>query len=323
MRPRGVASSAILVIVSIIHTSVAYQNVARPALRLGGEWAGKRKAFPVVVVDNEEQSHHVEEVEELISEVWTRPEGADACLMARRTIRLRESVAPEITNTVLPGACSDSIILQPGNSMFEPETLNARAWALDAVAGEDGTWTCETIFDGLGGARPAERADALECPAERTRVSCHFDVATGDLKASAPVLVWQERCWSASPADDLEERITADQGWVDSVVGYEELGGRASSSSSPLPSPTTSSSSTSSSTAEEDEDEFAGAPALLVGGGIELRGKPGLLEVTLRSGRNSRQRWSRIVVRRSWVGGEGGRSVFANVAAYDETDGDD
>ena len=100
-------------------------------------------------------------------------------------------------------------------------------------------------------------------------------------------------------------------------MGYEALGGRASSSSS-------SSSSTSSSTSEEDEeDEFAGVPPLLVGGGIELRGKPGLLEVTLRSGRDSRQRWSRIVVRRSWVGGEGGRSVFANVAAYDETDGDD
>ena len=80
------ASSAILVVVFIIHTSTAYQNVARPALRLGGEWAGKCKAYPVVV--NDEQ-HQVEEVEELISEAWTRPEDADAYLMTRRTIRLR------------------------------------------------------------------------------------------------------------------------------------------------------------------------------------------------------------------------------------------
>ena len=183
--------------------------------------------------------------------------------------------------------------------MMDPDVLNARAWALDAVEVSTGLWRCETIFDGLGGDRPQMRGAALECPKERTRVQCVVDPTTGDLAPSAPVLVWQERCWSAAPADDLDDGAL-DAAWVSSAVGLESFGDLSAGGKS-------------------------GAPHSLgvlrsLGGGVEMCGQPGLLEITLRAGAESRLQYTSTVVRRSWAGDAAGRSVFAEVETLNDTE---
>ena len=290
-------------------------GVARPALRLGGEWAGNCVAF------SDCGAVYRTGVEELISEEWTPSEaGSTMRAMSRRRVRMLPEEGTEVSQITLPQACSSSTVLQPGNAMFEPDVLNTRAWALDEAVGAAGdeaasggeaasgdeaptVWRCETIFDGLGGDRPSERGDALECPAERTRVQCSFDPSTGTLVPEAPVLVWQERCWSASPKELDPSPDGIDAKWVSSVVGLECFGDECGVA---------------------DGAAASGATTeLSLGGGIELVGKPGLLEITLRSGARSRQTWSRIVLRRSWVGSTAGSSIFSEVDAYDETEGDD
>ena len=177
--------------------------VARPALRIGGEWAGHCVTFSGSGTVSQPGT------EVLVSETWQEQ------TVQRQTAQ----IGPEgtiVSNAALPQACSGSTVLRRGAAMLEPDVLNARAWALDAVDESQSAWRCETIFDGLGGDRPNEREGALECPKERTRVQCSFDPATGALVPSAPVLVWQERCWSAGPADDLDVQAAGgvDAAWL-------------------------------------------------------------------------------------------------------------
>ena len=296
MRDRRKRSLAAAVLGSLLNACSAM--VARPALRLGGEWAGLHVAFSEGAVESSV-------TRSLISEAWEKSKEGSGSVLSRRTIVLEEDEGTTISQTVLPRACSDANVLQPGNAMFEPDILNARAWALDLVDEAAGTWTCETVFDGLGGPRPGERRDSLECPAERTRVRCVFDPTTGALTPSKNVAIWQERCWSASPASpDLEERAHESGGldtdWVSSVIGYTDFGGIHE-----LPY-----------AAKGDESNEL-TLALDLGGGVEIRGKPGMLEVTLRSGKDSRQQWSRVICRRSWIGGPDGMSTFAEVEAFE------
>jgi len=189
--------------------------------------------------------------------------------------------------------------------MLEPDVLNTRAWALDAVEEDSGLWQCETVFDGLGGERPVDRDGAAECPKERTRVLCSFDPETGALSPTAPVHVWQERCWSASPAAELDDALSdVDRAWFSSVVGFMN----------PAPQ--------SGATMGVVGAAAAEGAAVALGGGIKLRGRPGMLEVTLTSGARSRNSYRAVVVRRSWAGVAAGRSVFAEVETVDDTTGD-
>lgn len=181
--------------------------------------------------------------------------------------------------------------------------LNARAWALDAVEASTGLWRCETIFDGVGGDRPQTRDGALECPKERTRVQCVLDATTGDLAPSEPVLIWQERCWSAAPADDYDE-LTRDAAWVSSAVGLVSFGDQNAGS-----------------TEEPSPWWLAGLRRL--GGGVEMSYQPGVLDITLRAGAGAKLQYTSTVVRRSWAGDDAGRSVFAEVETLNDTEGMD
>ena len=258
--------------------------VARPALRLGGEWAGHCVTFS----ESGSVSQPGEEV--LVTETWQEQ------MIHRQTTQL-DPDGPVVSSAALPSACSGSTVLRRGASMLEADVLNARAWALDAVGESQSTWRCETIFDGLGGDRPNEREGALECPKERTRVQCSFDPATGALVPLAPVLVWQERCWSASPADDLDVH-GVDASWASSVVGLECFEAPAAPKS-------------------------GAASAIALGGGVELRCGPNLLEITLSSGRGSRNKFRSVVIRRSWAGDDTGRSLFAEVETIGDTESAD
>ena len=303
MRDRSARTVAFAVLGSVLHAVSGM--VARPALRLGGEWAGHKVAYATSGAVSQSKA------DALISEQWEKsPTEGGGSVLHRRTISLVDQAKAEISQAVLPRACSDANVLQPGNAMFEPEILNARAWALDTTDEAADAWVCETVFDGLGGPRPAEYEDSVECPAERTRVRCVFDPTTGMLAPTDGVTIWQERCWSAAPAEDLEERARAPEGldseWTSSLVGYSQFEGGDERASAP------------SRGVQEDS-----TLALKLAGGVEMHGKPGMLEITLKSGAASRQQWSRLVVRRSWVGGADAMSVFAEVEAFDETQGDD
>lgn len=253
------------------------RSVARPALRLGGEWAGN-------CVEYTDSGSARSEV--LTSETWEPTEQGGRSIH-RRTLH----VLPEQTasHSILPPACSGSIELRYGAGMLDPDVLNARAWVLDAV--RDGSWRCETIFDGLGGDRPLEVKDAFDCPKERTRVECSFDPASGHLLM--PLRVWQERCWSTSPSADLQEPSHLDAAWISSVVGLRCFGHGA----------------------------VDGAPVAGVapGGGVVLVAQPGLLEIRMTSGKGSRNSFREVVVRRTWAGSAAGSSVFAEVEALDDT----
>ena len=131
--------------------------------------------------------------ESFVTEEWRGEAGAEWAIHRREHLLQSGDTAAAVASTVLPTACSGSTTLRRGASMMEPEVLNARAWALDAVDASTGLWRCETIFDGVGGDRPRTRDGALECPKERTRVQCVLDANTGQLAPSEPVLVWQER----------------------------------------------------------------------------------------------------------------------------------
>ena len=233
-------------------------RVARPAHKLGGEWAGNLVSFS-------ESGAVLEQRESLVTEEWRGEEAGAEWAIHRREHRLQHGdSAAAVANTVLPTACSGSTTLRRGASMMEPEVLNARAWALDAVEASTGLWRCETIFDGVGGDRPQTRDGALECPKERTRVQCVLDATTGDLAPSEPVLIWQERCWSAAPADDYDE-LTRDAAWVSSAVGLVSFGDQNAGS-----------------TEEPSPWWLAGLRHL--GGGVEMSYQPGVLDITLRAG---------------------------------------
>jgi len=288
-------------------------RVARPAHKIGGEWVGNLVSFS-------ESGAVMAQRESLVTEEWRGEAGAEWAIHRRerrnrgvlRALNRRaewaihsqhNDSAAAVANTVLPTACSGSTTLRRGASMMEPEVLNARAWALDAVESSTGLWRCETIFDGVGGDRPPTRDGALECPKERTRVQCVLDATTGDLAPSEPVLIWQERCWSAAPADDYDE-LAHDAVWVSSAVGLESFGDQIAGG-----------------TEEPSPWWMAGLKRL--GGGVEMSCQPGVLEITLRAGAGAKLQYTSTTLRRSWAGDDAGRSVFAEVETLNDTEGMD
>jgi hypothetical protein len=288
-------------------------GIARPALRLGGEWAGWFCAF------NAQTGKIItSDVEKYCSDTmieWGQiPFGFEECTtetwqgntLERRSIRLlpedgcnTENLAAIVTRKSLPAATSGTLTLSPGAAQLDAAVLNVRAWALDAADDASG-WYCETIFDGVGGEHPRVSSGAIECPAERTRVRCAFDPATGELAGREPVMVWQERCWSARPSEDFEVREGSgmrsgiDASWLSSVVGMSCFGAQKQPPAQD---------------AGEERDAAAASsssspPPVLVAlaGGVELRGAPGILEVALAS-EPGEAYWSELRLRRTWAGG--------------------
>ena len=274
--------------------SPAARPTARPALRLGGEWAG-------LCLDSDGGQCAV-----LTTEAW-KGKGPGAAIH-RRQMQVREDTA--ISHTVLPTPCSGSTVLQRAN-MLDLEVLNARAWTLDSVdENSAAVWTCETVFDGLGGEWPDVCADAMECPVERTRVQCSFNVDLGIL-TSASVHVIQERCWSSSPVDELVSDGSSgdlDKAWVSSAVGFLDVGGQ-------IPCSVTNAAMMAGSAGGE-------MASLALAGGVSLTFRPGMLEMKLTSGSASRNSYEQVIVRRSWAGVSSARSIFAEVETVDERTGD-
>ena len=192
--------------------------------------------------------------------------------------------------STLPVAVSGPTSLMAGAraglfGAVQVDMLNAEAWALDeAIA--DTRWRCEAIFDGLGGERPRENAGAEECPQRRTRVVCSFDPSTGQIARGQSVLVSQECCWSVMPSKTLQVqegpggRSGLDAAWVASVAGLECFGGQKRKPYGSAVFSTT---------------------HLSLPGGVEIRGKPGLLEVCLTAAPGQSTR-SKTILRRSWIG---------------------
>ena len=275
--------------------SAASLGVARPALRLGGEWAGWKCAFNprsgAVITDAVKRYCSDEMIE------WDQvPFGFEVCttetwdgnppdsVLNRRLVQLlpedgcnTENLSAIVARATLAKPISGTNELAPGQGL-EVDVLNTRAWALDAAISES-LWRCEAIFDGIGGIRPRMRRNAVECPAERTRVEITFDPATGELATKEPVVICQERCWMARPSADFQVREGGgrsglDAAWVSSVVG---LGCFAEQP--PI----------------EDRDGILCLP-----GGIEVHAQPGLLEVVLDQSVDGTEK--KVLLRRSWVG---------------------
>jgi len=280
----------------------ASSAVARPALRLGGEWAGWSCGFDPYSGALRTQS----ECLGVTTEQW------EGNALRRRIFRLGTEcddrvrcVVPQ-SGTVwstLPVAVSGPTSLMAGarSGLFgevQVDMLNAHAWALDEAI-SDTRWRCEAIFDGLGGERPRENAGAVECPQKRTRVVCTFDPSTGQIAKGQYVLVSQEQCWSVQPCKDLQIRMGPggrsglDAAWVESVAGLACFGGQKRLPYEPAVFSTT---------------------RLSLPGGVEIRGKPGLLEVCLTAAPGQSTR-SKTILRRSWIG----RSCYASVATVDDT----
>ena len=289
MRARSLAAGLLLHACSaavLAPPTISRHSVALPALRIGGEWAGHTVEF------SPESGCALSSVEVLACERWN----ADRRL-ERRTIEFNADGAAMSEGVVLPFAQSGSEVLTLGARMLEPDVLNIRAWALDAVdETSPGTWDCEAIIDGLSGDRPAERAGALECPKVRTRVRCRFDPTAGRVDPASPVAISLERCWSVTPSAALDEAGPAavDAEWRSAVVGMESFG--------------------------EGEGTLSAA-------GIELHGEPGLLRLTLRSGTRAQNGYSSVSISRSWVGEccegpDAACSVFTEVEVTDDTTGD-
>ena len=282
----------------ILATTSSLGAVARPALRLGGEWAGWRSGFDPYSGALRQSS----EVLGVTTERW------DGSTMKRRCFQLGppedggrvRCLVPESQSgwSPLPVAVSGPTSLMAGarSGLFgtvQVDMLNAEAWALDEAVSE-ARWNCEAVFDGLGGERPRQNARAADCPQKRTRVVCSFDPSTGQLARGQPVLVSQERCWSVQPSETLallpegpSGRSGLDAAWVDSVAGLACFSGQK-----PLPYASAMFSTT----------------RLSLPGGIEILGKPGLLEVCLTAA-PGQSTPSKTILRRSWIG----RSCYASV----------
>ena len=219
----------------LLATTSSVGAIARPALRLGGEWAGWSCGFDPYSGGRRTQS----EILGVTTERWA------GTALQRRIFRL----GPECDDSVrcvvpqsdavwstLPVAVSGPTSLMAGarSGLFGEvcvDMLNANAWALDEAI-SDTRWRCEAIFDGLGGEAAREIAGAIVCPQRRTRVVCTFDPSTGQIARGESVLVSQEQCWSVRPSKDLEVqegpggRSGLDAAWVDSVAGLACFGGQ-------------------------------------------------------------------------------------------------
>lgn len=234
-------------------------STAASAMRLGGEWAGWRAAFrassgSLITSDIERYCSDtmVEwgQVPAAFEECTTESQSDDR--IARRTVRLLPEDGCNIEDLAAVISRADITPVARGSTL-----------AVDTVA--DGLWRCETIFDGLGGARPRDRVNALPGLAERTRVSVVYDAAAGKLAQS--VVIWQERQWAADAgALSVREggsRCGIDGAWLSSAIGlscFAEANSAAASDASPAP-----------------PDGFA----LALPGGVEVRGDSGMLEVSL------------------------------------------
>lgn len=210
-----------------------------PTQRLLGEWAGwccsfdlrsgAVKPVPSRYVSDEmiEWGQVPNGFEELTTETW------ESGALARRVVRLLPEQGCNIENL---GALV-SRESWPYDSLVAEQPA---ASAASAPAGEPGLWQCETIFDGLGGVRPRDRGSALVSVGERTRVTVHFDANEGRLWEGAPIVVRQERCWSAD-AGQLEvneavgSRSGLDAAWVDKAVGLGCFGDKKAPAGHALP----------------------------------------------------------------------------------------
>jgi hypothetical protein len=282
--------------------------VARPTLRLGGEWAGWRCAF-----NARNGALLTEPIERYCSDSmieWGQcPGGFEDCTtetwqgdtILRRSVQLLPEDGCNVENL---GAIVIRSALPPAQSVKTDSKAEALAcaWALDEM-NEAGLWRCETVFDGLGGERPKPNRAAVECPIERTRISCSFDPLSGTLAVREPVLVWQERCWSATPSEEFRvqedsgSRSGLDAAWVSSVVGFgcfaEEEEQRRRKREQ----------------AQQREEDKAGAshdtpPTLLqLAGGVQLCAVPGKLEVMLSCSPeqpDSILSSRKVLIRRTW-----------------------
>jgi hypothetical protein len=286
----------------LLATTSSLGAIARPALRLGGEWAGWSCRFDPYSGALRTQS----EILGVTTERWA------GNTLQRRVFQL----GPECDESVrcvmghsnapvwstLPVAVSGPTTLMAGarSGFFgevQVDMLNAYAWALDEAI-SDTRWRCEAIFDGLGGERPRANTGAILCPQKRTRVVCTFDPSTGQIAKGESVLVSQEQCWSVRPSKDLQVqegpggRSGLDAAWVASIAGLACFGGQKRIPYEPAMFSTT---------------------RLSLPGGVELRGKPGLLEVHLTAAPG--QSRSKTILRRSWIG----RSCYASVATVGDT----
>ena len=278
--------------------------LARPALRMGGEWAGWSCGFDPYSGALRSGS----EFQAVTTERWSGNS------LKRRSVQVTpdDDEGARCVNraegdawSTLPVAVSGTTSLMPGAraglfGAVQLDMLNADAWALDEAISE-ASWRCESIFDGLGGERQRkQRGDRMvaECPEQRTRVICSFNPNTGEIAAVEPVVIWQERCWSVQPSEELDGRgggrsSGVDAAWVAAVVGQPCFGGQKR-----IP---------------YGQKMFARSH-LSLPGGVELRGRPGLLEicVTADPGQPSE---CKTVLRRSWLGG----SRYASVETIGDT----
>lgn len=168
---------------------LALGAVARPALRIGGEWAGWCCGFDPFSGALRTGS----EFQAVTTERWA------GTAMQRRSLQLLpdDGNGCMATNSgpagtawsTLPVAVSGSTSLMPGAraglfGAVQVDMLNANAWALDEAVSAN-NWRCESIFDGLGGERPREkRGIGADRPQQRTRVVCSFDPNTGQTPQS-------------------------------------------------------------------------------------------------------------------------------------------
>ena len=232
---------------------------------LGGEWAGWRCAFNAagVLVSNDIERF----CSDTMIEYGQVPKGFEICStehivdggkLSRRTVQF----LPE------DGCASEdlaAIVTRQISVRSAQSCIRASTYAIDEVD-EAGLWRCETIFAGLGGARPRARANALPGLAERTRVALTFDASAGTL--AREVLVWQERLWAAD-AGVLQvreggSRVGIDAAWLSSAVGIGCFG-ETTDAVAPLPA------------ASSETSGFA----LALPGGVEVRGAAGVLDVAL------------------------------------------
>ena len=280
--------------------------VARPALRLGGEWSGWSCGFDPFSGALRKPSSGLA----VTTEQWF------GNALRRRSLQLGPDLRCVVPSedaewSTLPVAVCGATSLMAGAraGLFgevQLDMLNAEAWSLNEAI-TDTHWRCEAIFDGLGGERFRQSAGALACPEKRTRVVLYFDPSTGQIARGTQVLVSQEQCWSVRPSQDLEDcylqlregrdggrgATTLDAPWVDSVAGLECFGGQRR-----IPY----------------ESAMFSTTHLSLPGGVELRGKPGLLEVCLTAapGQSTRRK---TILQRAWIG----RSCYASVATVGDT----
>ena len=239
--------------------------------RLGGEWAGWRCAFSakgkLLTGDIErycsdtmiEWGQVPAGFEELSTESWD----AESAELLRRTVRL------------LPEDGCNAENLGATISRAELTCTATVPHAIDVAT--EGYWQCESVFDGIGGVRPLERSGALPALAERTRVMCSFDPASGLLSPAQPVVVCHERQWSADTELEVREagigsRCGIDAAWLSTAVGLACFAdGKEARSLCGATDP-------------PHEEGFA----LRLAGGVEIRGSAGVLSVSVDDGDGGR-----------------------------------